>query len=145
LLRARGNHEAWNYNPIVPDVLRTTQLPLPPKTASNNLKLTNTITAFAGTPHDGRYWAAKMQGLNFTSSDHVDAARFNRILSAGLKSDNVPYPTVRSGLDLRKNRRRVLAKAAEEQAKRKQATGQTAVVHESLGAVAQSSLKRSSN
>jgi hypothetical protein len=130
--------KAWNYNPIVPDVLRTTQLPLPPKTASNSLKLTKTVTAFAATPHDGSYWAAKTVGLDFTSSDHVDAARFNRILWAGLKGEDVPYPTVRSGLDLRKNRRRLLAKAAAEQAKRKQGTEQAAVAHGSVGAVAQS-------
>jgi hypothetical protein len=61
-----------------------------------------------------------MQGLDFTSSDHVDAARFNRILWAGLKGEDVPYPTVRSGLDLRKNRARLLAKVAKEQAKQKQ-------------------------
>lgn len=109
----------WNYSPIVPDVLRTTQLPLPPKTSANSLVITKRIAAFARPPHDAEYWGEKMQGLDFTSSDHVDAARFNRILWAGLKGEDVPYPAVRSGVDLRKNRGRLLAKAAKEQAKQK--------------------------
>jgi hypothetical protein len=41
-------------------------------------------------------------------ADRLDAAAFNRILWLGIMG-NVPYPTVRNGLDLRKNRAPLLA------------------------------------
>jgi len=97
----------WNYTPIVPEVLRTTTLPLPPRTSANQLpasKLGNVRPA-----HDAAYWAAKMRGFDFKRSDHLDTARFNRVLWEGLKGEGVQYPTTRSGLDLRKNRRSLLA------------------------------------
>jgi hypothetical protein len=65
-----------------------------------------------------------MQGLDFTRSDQADAARFNHILWTGLKGEDVPYPTTRSGLDLRKNRRRLLAAAIEDQMRKKQQAAQ---------------------
>ena len=34
------NQVSWQYQAIVPEVLRTTQLPLPPRTATNSLPLT---------------------------------------------------------------------------------------------------------
>jgi hypothetical protein len=63
-----------------------------------------------------------MARLDFSSSDHVDAARFNRLLWDGLKGEDTPYPTTRSGRDLRKNRRRLLSEAIREEAKKKQQT-----------------------
>ena len=97
----------WNYTPIVPPVLYTTTLPLPPPDSSNQLpaaKLQNVRPA-----HDAGYWAAKMRGFDFKRSDHLDAARFNRLLWEGMKGQNVPYPTIRSGQDLRINRETLLA------------------------------------
>lgn len=109
--------KSWNYTPIVPDVLRTTQLPLPPATAANTLVKTERILAFAHAPRDASYWGEKMAGFDFSRSDHLDTARFNRVLWTGLKGEDVPYPTTRSGHDLRKNRQRILANFIHENAK----------------------------
>jgi hypothetical protein len=46
--------------------------------------------------------------MDFSVEDHVDAARFNRIVWAAMKGDNVPYPTKRDGSDFRHNRARLL-------------------------------------
>jgi len=50
--------------------------------------------------------------MDFSVEDHVDAARFNRIVWAAMKGDNVPYPTKRDGRDLRHDRARLLKSAA---------------------------------
>ena len=102
----------WKYTPIVPDVLRTTQLPLPPATAANTLVQTARIKAFARSAHDAGYWGERTRGLDFTRSDHADTTRFNRILWAGLRGDAEPYPVMRSGRNLRVGRKRFLAKSA---------------------------------
>ena len=60
-----------------------------------------------------------MEGLDFSRSDHLDTARFNRLLWAGLKGEDTPYPTTRSGSDLRRNRQRLLAETIREQERRK--------------------------
>jgi len=54
------------------------------------------------------YLAEKTAGMDFRVEDHVDAARFNLILWQAMKGENVPYPTVRTGTDLRKNRETLL-------------------------------------
>lgn len=111
-------NKPWSYTPLVPDVLRTTQLPLPAATTTNRVPQTKAVLAFSRPPHDAAYWGDKLAGMDFTSSDHVDAARFNRLLWAGLKGEDTPYPTTRSGRDLRKNRRHLLSEAIREQAKK---------------------------
>lgn len=45
-----------------------------------------------------------MAGQNFATEDKLDEPRFNRALWAGLKGKEVPYPEVRHGQDLRKDR-----------------------------------------
>jgi len=57
--------------------------------------------------HDSAWWAEKTRGFDFHREDRVDTEAFNRILWVGIMGD-VPYPTVRNGLDLRKNRARLL-------------------------------------
>lgn len=99
----------WNYTPIVPQVLYTTTLPLPPPNSGNQLPAAKLRTPHP--PRDAAYWARKMQGFDFKHSDHLDVARFNRILWEGMKGDDVPYPTTRSGRDLRANRDKLLAAA----------------------------------
>jgi DNA-binding beta-propeller fold protein YncE len=101
----------WSYKPLVPDVLRTTQLPLPAATATNRVAQTPRVLAFARRAHDADYWGERMKGLDFTRSDHADTNRLNHVLWTGLKGEGVAYPTVRSGRNLRVNRRRVLAEA----------------------------------
>jgi len=57
--------------------------------------------------HDATWWAAQTKGMNFSVEDHLDSAKFNRVLWQGTMG-NKPYPTVRSGLDLRSNRPQLL-------------------------------------
>jgi YVTN family beta-propeller protein len=99
----------WDFNAIVPDILRTsTQLPLPVATAKNTLKK-NALSAFLAKPrHDASYWAAKTEGFDFSREDRVDAAKYNLIQWQGLVSENIPYPTIRDGRDLRRNRAALL-------------------------------------
>jgi len=104
----------WAFSAIVPDVLRTTALPLPPANAS-----AQQASLFSFPLHDAKYWEEKTSGLNFNVEDHLDTARFNRVLWQGLKGDSVPYPS-RSGADLRQNRKSLL-----EQFKNQSAAAQT--------------------
>ncbi len=65
----------WSYRPVVPPVLRSTSLPLPPA-----------ATACVARPkHSAAYWAAAMAGQDFASEDRLDTGRFNRALWKGLK------------------------------------------------------------
>jgi YVTN family beta-propeller protein len=59
--------------------------------------------------HDATWWAEKLKGFDFHDADKIDAETFNRILWEGTMGD-APYPTVRSGLDLRWNRAQLLKK-----------------------------------
>jgi YVTN family beta-propeller protein len=94
----------WDFNAIVPDILRTTQLPLPAKTAKNSPK-PDALSAFYAKPrHDAAYWAAKTAGFNFDRADQVDAPTYNLILWQGLVGENVAYPASRDGRDLSKKR-----------------------------------------
>jgi hypothetical protein len=64
-------------------------------------------------PHDAAWWAAKTRGFDWSDADKVavetgDADSYNRLEWEGVKP-GVPYPTRRSGADLR---HRNVAKAA---------------------------------
>ena len=65
----------WSYRPLVPPVLRSTTLPLPPAASA----------CVARPKHSAAYWAAAMAGQDFSSEDKLDTARFNRALWKGLK------------------------------------------------------------
>jgi YVTN family beta-propeller protein len=54
--------------------------------------------------HDGDWWASATKDFYFGVEDKLDPEAFNRVLWAGIKGENVPYPTERSGLDLSQNR-----------------------------------------
>jgi|HubBroStandDraft_6_1064221.scaffolds.fasta_scaffold36295_2 hypothetical protein len=101
----------WKYTPIMPDVLWTTQLPLPPAITANTLVERAHIKALhdlrsARSAHDAAYWGERTRELDFTRSDHADTTRFNRILWVGLRSDSEPYPVVvRLGRNLRVDRK----------------------------------------
>jgi hypothetical protein len=60
--------------------------------------------------HDASYWAAVMKGMDFSVADHLDTARYNRLLWKGLMGDR-PYPALRDGRDLRLNRDALLKRA----------------------------------
>jgi DNA-binding beta-propeller fold protein YncE len=67
--------------------------------------------------HDGAWWAQSLKNFDFHDADRIDAYAYNRVLWKGIMG-NIPYPTVRSGLDLRKNRAQLLKKwQAEKKAK----------------------------
>src|SRR5580704_10658971 len=96
---------SWSFTATPSAYLYNTQLPLPP------------LGAKAGripkATHDAKYWAEVTKGFDFTKEDHLgDPNKFNRIIWEGLHGKNVPYPVVRTGLDLRQNRSELLKKAA---------------------------------
>jgi DNA-binding beta-propeller fold protein YncE len=96
--------KTWDFNAIVPDILRTTQLPLPAANAKNSLKK-DALSAFYAKPrHDAAYWSAKTAGFNFDQADQVDAPAYNLLLWKGLVGDNVAYPAGRDGRELSKKR-----------------------------------------
>ncbi|MGB6874424.1 MAG: bifunctional YncE family protein/alkaline phosphatase family protein [Candidatus Acidiferrales bacterium] len=92
----------WTYTAIVPEVLRSTQLPI-----ANGADAA-AKSAIAKPRHDAAYWAEKTKGMDFSVEDRIDSAKFNRILWEGLAGENVPYPVVRNGRDLRDNRGELL-------------------------------------
>ena len=102
----------WTYTAILPEILRQTQLPLASVTASNGLPSANAPARFATPRGTAEYWTEKMAGQDFGRMDNLDTAHFNRVLWEGLMGTTVPYPTVRHGRDLSKNRDALL-KAAE--------------------------------
>jgi DNA-binding beta-propeller fold protein YncE len=55
----------WEYTALVPEVLRTTQLPLPPRTAQHSLPLTKRVLAFAQPRGDAASWEHLIAGQNF--------------------------------------------------------------------------------
>jgi hypothetical protein len=99
----------WTYTALVAEVLRTTELPLPPRTASNSLPLTESVLAFAKPRHDAAYWQKAMGWQNFKVEDKLDPKRFNEALWRGLMGEETPYPEVRHGRDLSHDRQRLLS------------------------------------
>ena len=82
---------------------------------------TSTASAATLKPlHDAQWWAEQTKGMDFSVEDHLDTPKFNRVLWQGTMGDT-PYPTVRSGMDLRQNRQQLL-----EQNRRQAATPATA-------------------
>ena len=101
------SYVSWDFKAIVPDVLRTTQLPLPAGPSGS-------AQAAEQPRHGAAWWEEKSKGLDFSVEDKLDADRFNRILWEGLMGEGVPYPTERSGRDLRWNREELLREFARE-------------------------------
>ncbi|MHB8524887.1 MAG: bifunctional YncE family protein/alkaline phosphatase family protein [Candidatus Acidiferrales bacterium] len=122
---------AWSYTAIVPQILRSTKLPLPPATVAANTGATTAASpeelsaAFAKPRHDAAYWAARTRGFDFSVEDHINSAQFNRILWKGLMGPKVPYPKVRDGRDLRRNRGALLRKVEEESARESKITAES--------------------
>ena len=75
----------WDYRAIVPNLLRSTRLPLPSSDSAQVEK-----------PTQGRdYWVAATQGMDFSREDLVDAQVYNRVLWRGLMGER-PYPVRRA-------------------------------------------------
>ena len=96
----QSNVEPWTYSALVPQVLRTTALPLPAPISAQ---------AYASPRHDAKYWQSKTRGMDFAEADDLDTPRFNRILWEGMMG-RTPYPVNRSGADLSADRRALLEK-----------------------------------
>jgi hypothetical protein len=93
----------WTFEAIVPAVLRSTALPLPAATRAE--------ASCARPTRSASYWAAAMQGQDFSVEDRLDTAAFNLALWRGLKGE-AAYPAGRDGRDLRDHRERLLATTA---------------------------------
>jgi len=102
---ARSRPRPWTYNAIVPEVLRQTDLPLPPATPWNSIEVAR-VNAYP--MHDTAYWERAMAGQNFAREDALDDVLFNRALWEGMKGSHMAYPTVRDGRDLSQNRSQLL-------------------------------------
>lgn len=92
----------WSYIAKIPHILCTTQLPLA------HLPQCTSSTGSIRPPHDAQYWVGQTEGLDFSDADKVDSTRFNLILWRGLTDETKPYPSERSGVDLRLNRQKLL-------------------------------------
>ncbi len=82
---------SWTFKAIIPGVLRSTQLPLPPPTSAR----AETGVPMSMPRHSPRYWARAMADQDFS---HLDAGEFgagNRGLWRGMKGD-IPYPVLTS-------------------------------------------------
>jgi hypothetical protein len=90
----------WTYTARVPAILRTTQLPVPPASASEK--------QLSYPAHDADYWSEKTQNFDFSSEDRIDSVQFNLVLWQGLKGEDQPYPVDRDGRDLSKGRKQLL-------------------------------------
>jgi hypothetical protein len=90
----------WSFTAIPAPILYRTTLPLPPKSAGLIVPMPT---------QDAQYWAQVTEGMDFTSEDRFDFARYNRILWKGLMGET-PYPSEPTGLDLRQNRKELLAR-----------------------------------
>ena len=98
------NQSNWTFSAFPAPILFTTQLPILNKYVVNRASLPQPT-------HDAAWWEAKSKGFDFSQEDRVDPDKFNRVIWEGLMGDR-PYPTVRSGADLRQNRERLLKNAA---------------------------------
>jgi DNA-binding beta-propeller fold protein YncE len=93
-------HQAtWTFDAHPSAVLRTTSLPLPPEEHAQACVIPQ---------RSGAYWAAVMEGQDFSREDDLDTAAYNLALWKGLKGDT-PYPANRDGQDLRRDRQKLLA------------------------------------
>ena len=90
----------WSYHAVAADVLRHTMLPI-----SADRFAPATAAAACPTRSAG-WWAAAMKGQDFHIEDHLDTARFNAALWAGL--GHGPEPVDRRAEDLRANRSTLL-------------------------------------
>ena len=93
------NTNSWSYKAIVPNVLRSTQLPLPHDDHAQ----------IEYPRHVAAYWAKIMGGQDFSGPDRLEPASFQRALWRGLKGDEA-YPEKPTGADLRVNRPQLLAR-----------------------------------
>ena len=76
-----SNAETWRYQAIVPEVLRTTKLPLP---SADHVVI-------EAPRHSAAYWAKAMAVQDFSGPDRIDPVTFGEALWRGLKGAK-PFP-----------------------------------------------------
>jgi len=75
----------WGFRAIVPDILVTTDLPLPQEQTVEKAATKDPLSALCTSPrHDAAYWQARTGDFDFSVEDRLDSARYNRILWRGL-------------------------------------------------------------
>ena len=97
----------WSYDALLPEVLRTTELPLGAP-APGRTERDGPAGCFAASRRDAAWWETAMAGQDFSTEDHLDTARFNAALWAGLRGDGSVTPQ-RPAADLRAGRAEMLA------------------------------------
>jgi DNA-binding beta-propeller fold protein YncE len=102
------NQTSWTYNAMVPELLRSSTLPLPKATAENSLPRAAHVLASARDRRTAAWWQKKLGDMDYDEEDKLDTPRFNRELWKGIMGAR-PYPAERSGKDLRQNRDALLA------------------------------------
>ena len=94
--------KSWTFSATPSTVLQGTTLPIPASAYS-------TTSASIKPLHDSAWWAAQTRGMDFSSEDKLDSAKFNHVLWTGTMG-NRAYPELRNGANLRVNRQALLAK-----------------------------------
>ena len=97
----------WTYTAAPSPLLLGTQLPF--ELAQPNVRRADAVDA-PKPLHDAAWWADMTKGFDFTDADRNNSALYNRVLWEGTMGSK-PYPTARSGLNLRQDRD-VLLKSA---------------------------------
>jgi DNA-binding beta-propeller fold protein YncE len=88
------NQTKWTYNPVVPELLRETELPLPARAELLSPGMRSLLAARI--QHNGAWWQKKLGDMDYDEEDKLDTPRFNRVLWQGLMG-NKPYPKRRPG------------------------------------------------
>src|SRR5262249_5774218 len=93
------------YTAIIPGGLCSAPVDpaLVPDCKSPNARLTAALPEL----HDAAWWAEALKPFDVHDADQIDAEAFNRVLWEGTMGD-IPYPTTRSGKDLRGDRAQLL-------------------------------------
>jgi hypothetical protein len=89
------------YSPIIPGALCAPPVhpDLIPECSDPSVPRSSVIQPL----HDSEWWANATKRFDFRRPDGLDTNAYNRLLWTGMKGD-VPYPTVRSGKNLREGR-----------------------------------------
>jgi YVTN family beta-propeller protein len=103
--------QQWDYMATPSAYLAQTTLPIPREKFTSAARETPPIPL-----HDAAWWSEQCKGMDFSVEDHLDTAKFNRILWIGTMGDK-PYPDSRSGEDLRSDRPQLLKQFQSEEGK----------------------------
>jgi DNA-binding beta-propeller fold protein YncE len=103
------SQKTWTFQAVASPLLADTTLPIPPSAFAANV-----LQDPPKPRHDATWWAANTRGMDFSIPDHLDTAKYNRVLWTGIMGDQ-PYPANRSGLDMRSNRADLLRRFHEGQ------------------------------